>query len=111
MIHPAVLEWVLASEKGKPSRGALWHAIKVMELHSMGCQRIDVWRFDSFGTVASNPLFAQVIDHDEHHVERGTLLCLANVRPNCGRNWGNQLDSNEGRGRMKPMKGGTRSDW
>jgi hypothetical protein len=47
------------------------HRVGIIELHSPGSERIDIWRFDVIRSVTTNPFLAKVIDHDEEDIGLG----------------------------------------
>jgi len=70
VVHPAGPPRVLARQQRHPRRGALRHGPGVVELHPAFRQRVDARGLDVVGAVAPDPVFPQVVDHDEEEVRR-----------------------------------------
>ena len=68
VVAPTVSPRVLPREQRRARGRALGHRVGIVELHAPGRQGVQVGRFDLFGSVARDPFFAQVVDHDEQNV-------------------------------------------
>ena len=68
VIYISVTEWIFPGQQSGTRWGALRHRITVIKLHSTCCQGIYVWSLNILRPVAADPLFAQIIEHNEEDI-------------------------------------------
>ena len=65
---PAGTKGILAGKQGCTGGGAGAHGIGILEFHASFGEGIDVWGFNFVRPVTTDPVLAQVINHDEKNI-------------------------------------------